>query len=121
MDETTLVKEMLARNISKKLFLEAVDNTEQLARSLAILRTEINREVEERNEIIAAIENEEAKYHYMMKSKHAGVIEPGYLTQEEMIAFDQIPNAMQYMGFMISRRHASKADGHPPRKGAPRS
>ncbi|KAG0683400.1 hypothetical protein C6P40_004062 [Pichia californica] len=105
-----IIMEMQQRGISEKFCLQGSQNLKQYANMLQDIVAASDRNISERNELLKIIKNEANVCFEKSISKSHGLIEPGNMSKEEIIAFDQIASAMKYIDFKLLKRHPSKTD-----------
>lgn len=105
-----ITEDLEKRGISADFFFDQYVNMKRYSRNLDSIMLSSNKAEENKNELFSIIRNEETTLAKEVTLRNYGIIDHNNINQDEATSFDQIPNAMKYMQFLLSRRYPTKND-----------
>lgn len=112
MNHTTMnqntVEDLERRGISVEFFLDQYTNMKRYSKNLDSIMLSSDKTVNDKDDILLIIQNEETKFSEEVNLRNYGIIEPSNVSKDEASSFDQLPSAMKYMQFLLSKRYPTK-------------
>lgn len=105
-----IVEDLEKRGISVDFFLDQYANMKRYSRNLDSIMLSSDKMEKTKNDILSIIQNEETEFSENVNLRNYGIIEPNSISKDEALSFDQLPNAMKYMQFLLTKRYPTKKD-----------